>query len=138
MATTYILNVSFNGLGGQNVPSSVSNSISSNATSVTLTVYIPSTEPTLSGYEFLGWSDSIGATTATYSPNDSYTKTIKSSAPTQNVTLYAVWKSLGTVRIVNSNSGLDTYQIYIVNSSGTLDMYRAYIVNSSGTLDAYS
>lgn len=49
-----------------------------------------STEPTRTGYNFLGWSTSPTATTATYAAGD--TKVI-----TSNLTLYAVWSAASLV-----------------------------------------
>ena len=71
---TYTL--SYNANGGDGAPSSQSGAIS---------YTISSTQPVKSGYTFLGWSKSSGATTASYKAGDSITLTT-------NTTLYAVWK----------------------------------------------
>jgi len=65
---------------------------------------IPQTKPTKIGYNFLGWSESSTATTATYSAGGKYTKDA-------NVTLYAVWK-INKYRIsydANGGSGGPTF-----------------------------
>jgi hypothetical protein len=49
-----------------------------------MTITIPNFTPTRENYEFLGWSQSSGANTATYVAGDSYT--VK-----RQTTLYAVW-----------------------------------------------
>ena len=69
--------MSYNANGGSGAPSG---QIKTYGTTLTLS----STKPTRSGYDFLGWSTSSTATSATYSAGGSYT----SNAST---TLYAVW-----------------------------------------------
>ena len=78
---------------------------------------------TRSGYTLLGFSTSSSSTVADYAPGASYT-------PTAAITLYAVWKALGSVRISNGAS-FDTYLIYIDNGSGW-DQYAPYIDSGSG------
>ena len=73
--TTYT--VSYNANGGSGAPSSQTKSHD-----VTLT--LPSTKPTRSGYTFLGWSTSSTATSPTYYAGGSYTANA-------STTLYAVW-----------------------------------------------
>lgn len=131
--TSYNYTLAYNANNGSGAPS---NQTGSNVVvSPSYTFTISSTKPTRAGYEFLGWSTSSSATTASYSSGGSITVTQSGTT-----TLYAVWKLLATVRIVNSSSGLDTYRIYVVNSAGTgLDAYRVMIVNSAGTgLDTYT
>ena len=48
-------------------------------------ITLSSTTPTRNGYNFLGWSTSSTATTASYNPNTAYTFST-------STTLYAVWK----------------------------------------------
>lgn len=95
------------------------------------TFTISSTIPTRSGYEFLGWSTSSSATSASYQPGNSIT--VSSSGTT---TLYAIWKALATLRIVNNNV-LDRYFVYIVSNSNALELYRVMIVNN-GILEPYN
>lgn len=75
-AQTYT--ISYNANGGSNVPAS-----QTKVHGVTLT--LSSTIPHRVNYEFLGWSTSSSATTATYTAGGSYTGNA-------SVTLYAVWK----------------------------------------------
>ena len=75
-AQTYT--VSYNANGGSNTPAS-----QTKVHGVTLT--LSSTIPYRFNYEFLGWSTSSSATTATYTAGASYTGNA-------SVTLYAVWK----------------------------------------------
>ena len=69
--------VSYDANGGSGAPSS-----QTKTKDVTLT--LSSTKPTRSGYTFLGWATSAGATSASYQPGGSYTANA-------SITLYAVW-----------------------------------------------
>ena len=84
--TTYTATVYFDANGGSGGPSSASGSNTASTVSVT----IPNTIPTRSGYTFLGWSYSNTATSATFSPGSSY----YFSSGTHY--LYAVWQSSGS------------------------------------------
>ena len=75
-ANTYT--VTYNANGGSNAPAA-----QTKIHDVALT--LSTTKPTRTNYEFLGWSTSATATTATYQPGGTYTGN-------GNVTLYAVWK----------------------------------------------
>ena len=75
-AQTYT--VSYNANGGSNAPSS-----QTKVHGVTLT--LSSAVPYRNNYEFVGWSTSSSATTATYTAGGSYTGNA-------SVTLYAVWR----------------------------------------------
>ena len=72
--------VSYNANGGSGAPSAQTKTYD-----VTLT--LSSTIPTRSQYEFLGWSTSNTATTATYAAGGSFTTNA-------NTTLYAVWRKV--------------------------------------------
>ncbi len=91
------------------------------ATTATDPVTLPTA--TRSGYKFLGWAKTAGATAAQYTAGDSY-------AATGNVTLYAVWQAQGLAEIAEG-SNFGEYQIYIANGSGW-DPYQAYAANGSG------
>lgn len=97
----------------------------SSYSSVTLPTSLQCTK---NGFTLVGWDTSSSATTAVYQPGASYT-------PTADVTLYAVWRGNGTVRIDNETS-FSTYYIYIDNGS-SWDQYAAYIDNGN-TWDPYS
>ena len=58
----------FNANGGSGAPSTQSDSIYASSASGSKTFTIPSTKPTRSGYDFLGWSTSSGAASASYQP----------------------------------------------------------------------
>ena len=75
-AQTYT--ISYNANGGSNAPAS-----QTKVHGVTLT--LSSAVPYRTNYEFVGWSASSSATTATYTAEGSYTDNV-------SVTLFAVWK----------------------------------------------
>ncbi len=85
--------VSYNANGGSGAPSS-----QTKTEGVSLT--LSSTKPTRSGYTFLGWATSSGATSPSYYPGGSYTSNA-------SITLYAVWsKVLSTYTVsYNANGG---------------------------------
>ena len=69
--------ITYNANGGSGAPSSQTKTYGTNLT-------LSSTEPTRTGYTFLGWSTSSTATSATYKAGGSYTTNASD-------TLYAVW-----------------------------------------------
>ena len=81
---TYSYTIKYDANGGSGAPSSTTTTDSSQSKSI----QISSTVPTKSGYQFLGWSKSSTATSATYSAGSSY------SFDYGTTTLYAVWKQL--------------------------------------------
>ncbi len=85
-ATTYTL--SYNANGGSGAPS---------AQTGNTTYTISYTEPSRSGYKFLGWSTSSNATYASYEGGDSVRLT-------GNATLYAVWEKIESETPGSDNS----------------------------------
>lgn len=84
--------------GGTGSPSSQTATIYNATTSYEFT--ISSTKPTRTGYDFLGWSLDINATTASYQPSGTITLS-------DTDILYAVWK-LKTFQIsYNANGGIN-------------------------------
>lgn len=77
----------FNANGGTGAPSTMSDSIYASSASGSKSFTIPSTKPSKSGFDFLGWSTSTTATSATYQPGSTISVAYDSSK-----TLYAVWK----------------------------------------------
>lgn len=63
--------------------------------------------PTRTGYTFMGWSTNQNATSGS---TGSYT-------PTDNVTLYAIWKADGAVRIYIDGQGYRMAQVYLFTTS---------------------
>lgn len=74
--------ITFDANGGEGEPDDMSCVSDSNGVA---TVTLPTSEPTRSGFIFIGWSEDDEATTATYTPGGSITLY-------GDVTLYAVWK----------------------------------------------
>ena len=83
--------VTFNANGGDNAPAPQTFQVGSSVTLSDVT-------PTRAGYQFLGWSQSPTATTASYAPGS--TQTFDG-----NVTLYAVWTRQTYTITFNANGG---------------------------------
>lgn len=96
-ANTYT--ITYNANGGSGAPASQTYTYADSGT-----VALSSAIPTKSGYDFLGWSTSSSATSATYAAGGTYGKNNAS-----NVTLYAVWKlSEYCTLVYNTNGGSGT------------------------------
>ena len=113
--TTYT--VKYNANGGGGAPTS---QIKTHGIALTLSLTIP----TRNGYDFLGWSTSSTATSATYDPGDNYTANA-------SVTLYAVWEksnydfSISNLTVSNS----ETYKydkITVKARADSWDQVNAY------------
>lgn len=103
----------------QNFTGSVAGSMPSNPAAVPVnhganySSTLANNTPTRTGYEFLGWSESASATTATYAKGANITKTNITADTT--ITLYAVWKAYPTITYnVNGGSGGPTTKTYSV------------------------
>lgn len=83
--------VSYNANGGSGAPSSQTKTYDVNLT-------LSSTKPTRTGYDFLGWSTSSTATSATYSAGGTYSANAAA-------TLYAVWRLKTYTVSYNANGG---------------------------------
>lgn len=77
-AKTYT--ITFNANGGSGGPSTATKTYGKALT-------LPTTTPTRTNYNFLGWAETSGATAAAYTAGGTYSKSI-----TANTTLYAVWE----------------------------------------------
>ena len=121
-ATSRVYYLYYDANGGSGAPPTQS-SVSTTNSSWAFT--ISSTEPTRSGYTFLGWSTSSTATSASYQPGD--TISLTSSSPT--ATLYAVWEEASRTYYFRTLGGVN-YWVYkngkstllLTKSSGTLSM----------------
>ena len=85
----YYARLYYDANGGSGAPSTQSDSIYASSASGSKTFTISSTKPTKSGYTFLGWSTSSGASSASYQPGGTI-----SIAYGVSKTLYAVWKKV--------------------------------------------
>ena len=112
-----IYRVNYNANGGSGAPSSQTKTY---GVSLTLSSVIP----TRIGYDFLGWSTSSTATSATYDPGDSYTTNA-------SVTFYAVWQKtnydFSISNLTVSNSEPYKYdQITVKVRTDSWDQVNAY------------
>lgn len=99
--TDYTLKLSYNANNGSGAPSAQSATVTTSGTP-SYTFTISSTRPTRTGYNFLGWSTSSTATSASYQPSGSITISA-------NTTLYAVWQQITyTVSYNKGSSGTGT------------------------------
>ena len=87
--TTYYAYLKYNANGGSGAPGQQSASITAVSASGSKSFTISFTEPTRTGYEFLGWSTSSSATSASYQPGGTISVSYGSTT-----TLYAVWKQI--------------------------------------------
>lgn len=113
--TDYTLNLSYNANGGSNAPSAQSQTVTTAGTP-SYTFTISSTSPTRTGYNFLGWSTSSTATSASYQPGGSITIS-------SNTTLYAVWQQITYTVTYNkgtSGSGTNTTDTKVYGTALTI------------------
>lgn len=104
-AETYT--ISFDANGGSGAPENQTKTYEQ-------TLTLPSTKPTRTNYNFLGWATSSGSSTAEYQPGGSYTNNVEA-------TLYAVWGLAYTPpRITNVKADR-------CNSAGTLTEEGTYV-----------
>ena len=99
--------VRFDANGGTGAPGAVTKYYK---TSLTL----PSAVPQRTGYRFLGWSASSGATTPSYSAGGTYTAD-------NDITLYAVWEPL-TYVVSFDSAGAGAYDPITVNHGETVSL----------------
>ena len=86
------ISINYNANGGSNAPSATTGAQRWNQYGNTYNISslsVTSSEPTRTGYTFLGWSTSSTATTPTYEAGDAISFTYSSS---NSRTLYAVWE----------------------------------------------
>ena len=112
--------LSYDSNGGSSVSSTTGtqywNQYGGNKTNPSLTV--TSTTPTRTGYNFLGWSTSSSATSASYDGGDSYTFSNAYNA-SSTAKLYAVWEAKVIAVNLNKNGGAGgTSTIYLKYDSG--------------------
>lgn len=78
-----------------------------------------------SGYELLGFSIDSDSVEADYIYGSSYT-------PSKSITLYAIWKPKGCVRIANTSGLYEMYRVYIANNELTYEPYIPHIYTIDG------
>ena len=155
---TYTLTLVFNNNGGGTVPANASNNTKSAAQSVKVTTQIPSTVPTRSGFQFLGYATSANGDVE-YQPGNSISHWFSRSATLDHVdtvqddgttyatyyyntsnkgktnTYYAKWKAnISTVSA--SNGTLGTAQTITItrNSSSYTHTLKYKFGSATGTI----
>ena len=103
-----IYTISYNVNGGSGQPASQTKNYGVN-------ILLSNTVPKRAGYLFLGWSTGSNATSATYTPGDTYTA--NSSA-----TLYAVWKAVPVGSYISYTAGGYSSWRVMYNNNGQLDI----------------
>ena len=139
--------LNYNGNDGSSIPET--SSCHANDTTSGCSVTIVNTEPTRNGYNFLGWADNSGATSAIYHGGGSLTLT-------DDKTIYAVWDLITTDVSLdfNLNGGAETVAtqtctidinhptcaVTIPNTTPTRNGYNflGWADSSSATVAAYS
>lgn len=96
--TDYTYTLSYNANSGSGAPSSQQQTVTAGGTAPSMTFTISNTRPTRTGYDFLGWSTSSSASTASYQPGGSI-------PVSGNTILYAVWKAITYTVSYNANGG---------------------------------
>ena len=115
--------IAYNANGGNNPPSNQRKTYNSNLT-------LSSSIPTRSNYDFLGWSTSSTATSATYSAGQ-VLSTDLSSAQDAIVTLYAVWRESRPSNLVITGTVNGPFEIDL--SWSAIGLYCNYVVYANGT-----
>lgn len=120
--TANVYTIQYNANGGTGAPG---NSSKTYDTAMTL----PSTEPTRDGYDFLGWSTSSTATSATYTAGSSLSTDL-STTHGATVVLYAVWREL---KVYVKVGGVWVEGSPYVNINGEWKRIVCVYVNNNGT-----
>ena len=91
-------------------------------------------KPSRKGYNFLGWAKSSTAATPEYTTSGSFTM------GTQSVTLYAVWESLATAKILPTNygdnvsysaNGVSDWKVFLNDGDNVYIIASDYVPNTN-------
>lgn len=127
-ATEYTCYLYYNANGGSGAPSTQSYTGTSTSSH---NFTVASGTPVRSGYEFLGWSTSNSASTASYTAGDTISVAYNGSK-----TLYAVWKQNVTNYTVTIHKGnWESFKLLGVDSSNITSSSKTYTVASGTTID---
>ena len=127
-SSEYTCYLYYNANGGSGAPSTQSyTGTSTSSHSFT----VASGTPTRSGYDFLGWSTSSSATSASYQAGNSISVSYNGSK-----TLYAVWQQNVTNYTVTIYKGnWDSFKMLNVDSSKVTSNSKTYTVAAGTTID---
>ena len=115
--------VTYNANGGSGAPSLQSKTYGQ-------TITLSSARPTRSGYTFLGWGTSSGATYASYSPGASY-------SGNSDLFLYAVWQTDSYTVSYNANGGSGAPSSQTKNRGTTLTLSSTVPTRSGYTFKGW-
>ena len=128
----YTYHIEYDMMGGTGGPSNQSYGPTT-ATSHQFTV--SNTQPTKSGYQFMGWTDTDGGTTVTIHGGD--TVTVYYDDPSQTYQLWAIWATVYTYTLIyNDNSGSGGPGT--VTATDTETQHTFTISNTEPTLTGYT
>lgn len=124
LAGTYYVTLNFDPNGGTGGPDSAGPF--TGATSTTVEVTIPETEPTRNGYTFAGWNTMADGSGKTYYPGITYGSWYGTTSESYSQTLYAVWtQELTGIVHIGNGFGFDEYVAYIWDNGW--GEYEAYV-----------
>ena len=123
---TYYAYLYYNANGGTGAPSTQSDSIYASSASGSKSFTIPSTKPTKSGFDFLGWSTSSSATSPSYQPGSPISVSYGASK-----TLYAVWKEKTYTSTLNFDANGGTGAPSSLTYTGTSTSAHAFDIPST-------
>lgn len=133
--TNYYVTLYFDANGGSGAPSAQTYM----GTSQYISVTIPGTIPSRSGYKFLGWSTSSTATSPSYDAGTTYSWWASTSS-SYGLTLYAVWQKADTAYYAylayNANGGTGAPGQHLV--SGKTETFNAQISSVVPTRSGYT
>lgn len=126
--------IAYNANGGSGAPGSQTKTYNSNLT-------LSSTKPTRANYDFLGWSTSNTATSATYAAGAVLSTDLSTTQGT-TVTLYAVWRESKPTNLVLNGTVNGPFQISLSWSNTGINVsYKLYANGTeiySGTGTSYT
>lgn len=136
LITNYYVTLYFDANGGSGAPSAQTYM----GTSQYISVTIPGTIPSRSGYTFLGWSTSSTATSPSYYAGVTYSNWWASTSSSYGLTLYAVWQKKDTTYYAylayNANGGSGAPSQHQV--SGKTETFNAQISSVVPTRSGYT
>lgn len=78
--------------GATNLPSSQTKSETISSYPAILSITLSNTRPTLTGYDFVGWSNAFPPTAVTNAPGSTYSRTFTTGMTSIETSMWAVWR----------------------------------------------